>query len=173
MSLIQEALKRKTEEQRHLPPQAPPAPTPPPEPPPLPKPAPASTQKKHVPLSTLILLLLMTAMGGYLLMSRLPKPAAAQKTEPAPVETEPHPTVQPEPEPEPEKEVPAAKPAVNWPELTYSGAAAGGSHVLAIINGRMLSIGDSIQGVTVLKIGKTDVMVEYQGEKRILRAGGQ
>lgn len=179
MSLIQEALKRKTEDspvQSAKGPAGSPAPGTPP---------PAVSMPRTVPVVLFLILLalvLLASIGVYLLMKQ---PASgsepAQKTQaaaqPAPVpqpapppvpapKDVPDPAPKPAPAPEPE---PAPKPAVTWPEISFSGTAAAGDKALAIINGRMLSKGDTIDNLTVLQIGTNKVLLEYQGEKRIFR----
>ena len=215
MSLIQDALKRKTEEQNPLPaapppvqpeaskepapppvqPTAPKEPAPPPAqpaapkkpaPPPAPKPTlenvedNSSTRKLFIILSvSIVLILLIIGSGIYLVMNR---PATDAPTEEEVEVTEELPAVQapltppvvpapaqkPAPEPAPEP-TPKKVKKDNWPELTFSGSAVGGNEILAIINGRMLSVGNQLRGVKVLQIGKNEVMVEFEGEKRILR----
>lgn len=196
MSLIQEALKRKTEEEHRLPEQPEvPQPAPPAEKPPEPLPpqvpvSPKPPSNNTPALIAVIILLLFIICGGTYILLQHKKTAAAQSSpEPKPIQVseapvtpdlppvleaapEPAPKPSPEPEPEPPPEE-APEPAVKWPDLNYSGAAASGNQVLAIINGRMLSIGDKIQEVKVLQIGKTEVLVEFKGEKRILRLDNQ
>jgi hypothetical protein len=181
MSLIQEALKRKTEEQKRQPgiPPAPQKPEPPP-PPPEPVEKGNAVRGKKPVLFVIILLLLLTAAAGYYLVMRRPRPAQAPlpiAPQPVQIPVAPPPAAPqappaPAPEPEPVKK-PEPKPEIQWPELRFPGSAAGGSQVLAIINGRMLAVGDRIQDVSVLQIGKTEVLVEYKGEKRILQVDNQ
>lgn len=177
MSLIQEALKRKSEEasQREIE-------APPPSPPAAPPTPPAPRLQPLFFLGALLVLLLGGAFyqlqRSTLFLTKAPDapesptdqpirsahPSEAPPTsmasataESTPDEPERSQPVQPEPAPE-----------LTWPELTYSGAAAGGNQVLAIINGRMISAGETIQGARVLQIGKSEVLVEYKGQKRIL-----
>lgn len=192
MSLIQEALKRKSEEEREKSElsKSATAPTPPkPEPPPVPEqqaqPVPAPRRAPVLPI--VIILILLIAGGLYFYLNR-PAPFTPMETPAVPkaeIFSEPEPAAEPEPvieeEPAPsavqEKPSPAVQkapePETEWPELTFSGSAAGGTQVLAIINGRMLSIGDKILDAEVLQIGKTEVLVEYQGEKRVLEVDNQ
>jgi hypothetical protein len=175
MSLIQDALKRKTEEHPplSLAPQ-PAAPLKPDAPPPAQKTPPDSSAKKlFIILSLLIaLILLLIGAGIFISTSRsvvrfdtVEIQTAAPPGPPAPA-----PSIAPPPVPAPKPvEAPATTKKTNWPDLSYAGSAVGGSQVLAIINGRMLSVGDRISGAEVLQIGKTEVLVEYKGEKRILR----
>lgn len=178
MSLIQDALKRKTEEQHPLPaapqPAAPvkPAEQPAAQPSALQIPPPGSSAKKLFIILSIAVVLILLVIGAslyfYLHTPETPvevvigpPPAAAVKTSPPvapPAAT---------PAPQPVAETPKTK-KTSWPDLSYSGSAVGGSQILAIINGRMLSVGDRINGVEVLQIGKTEVLVEYRGEKRVL-----
>ncbi|QHI70553.1 hypothetical protein [Tichowtungia aerotolerans] len=189
MSLIQEALKRKSEEEREKSElsKSAPLPTPPkPEPPPVPEqPAQPVAPRRAPVLPVVIILILLIAGGLYFYLNRptpftptetpaVPKAEIVLETEPA---AEPEPVIEEEPAPPAVQELPnpavQETPETEWPELTFSGSAAGGSQVLAIINGRMLSIGDKILGAEVLQIGKTEVLVEYQDEKRVLEVDNQ
>jgi len=180
MSLIQDALKRKTEEQHpqaDAPPPMQPTPTKEMTPPPAQKPMmemtlPDSSSKKlFIILSIAIVLILLTIGSSIYIFMSQPKtgekwveinvteepaaqPVAVAKITPAPA---------PAPVPAPKK-----KSKIKWPDLTFSGSAAGGHQILAIINGRMLAVGGRINGATVLKIGKNEVLIEFEGEKRIL-----
>jgi hypothetical protein len=195
MSLIQDALKRKTEEQQKPPASAP---TVPPAQPPIPpaplKPvrepmSPATKKLFAILVAAVVVIILLIGATVYLYLSEPPAPAempVEKPAAPAPVEkempAEPVPpvapiveapaVVAPEPSPIPAPALaptPNAKPTSKWPDLRFSGSAAGGNQILAIINGRMLSVGDRIQGVEILQIGKNEVLVELNGEKRILR----
>ncbi len=56
-----------------------------------------------------------------------------------------------------------------WPKLELTGFASGGGQRMVFINGKMLPAGREIAGVRIVQIGKTEVLVEYKGERRILR----
>ena len=201
MSLIQDALKRKTEEQNPLPAAPPPVqPTasqetapppaqpaasketaPPPAQPSAPKKTPppetvednSSSRKLFIILSvSIILILLIIGSSIYLVMNRPPVGEPVEEeievVEPPVVQAPLTPAVIPDPTPAPKPAAPKVK-KDKWPELTFSGSAVGGNEILAIINGRMLSVGNQLRGVKVLQIGKNEVMVEFEGEKRILR----
>ncbi|MBC8206943.1 MAG: hypothetical protein ISR84_04770 [Kiritimatiellales bacterium] len=210
MSLIQDALKRKTEEQNPLPAAPPPEQpaaskeaAPPPTqpaapkepatskktpPPPAPEPIPetlqdnSSTRKLFIILSaSIVLILLIIGSSIYLVINQSATDETLKEieaTEPPVVQAALTPAVAPAPAPKPAPE-PAPKPAPKkvtkdkWPELTFSGSAVGGNEILAIINGRMLSVGSQLRGVKVLQIGKNEVLVEFEGEKRILRVDDQ
>ena len=66
-----------------------------------------------------------------------------------------------------------AIPPVIWPRLMISGIIGGGKtgHSVVIINGKMLSPGDSIENVKVVTIEKQRVKLVYAGEDRVLSAG--
>ncbi len=74
-----------------------------------------------------------------------------------------------QPLPAPEK---AILPVI-WPRLLISGIIGGGKtgHSAVIINGKMLSPGDSIENVKVVTIEKQRVKLVYAGEDRVLSAG--
>lgn len=68
--------------------------------------------------------------------------------------------------------VPVAKPA--WPiELTAKAIFYSKIHPRALVNGRTVVPGDKIEGVVVTAIEPDRVMVEWNGEKKELRMGGQ
>jgi len=191
MSLIQDALKRKLEEEQFLPPKEQPAtppvvvPAPPPvvapAPPPVVAPAPPPAAKnKPAPDSTKLLLLLVAVivllligLGIYLLLRPAAETRSAETARPEPVAVQP--VVEEEKaveEPVIEKET-APLPGVQWPELNLTGFASAGTEHLVIINGKTLSAGSRIEGVRILQIGKNEVAVEYQGEQRRLRVDNQ
>lgn len=182
MSLIQDALKRKTEEQHVVPPQPVSPPAPPVEPPvPAPvQPGPASDLPPPHSSERKLFFILVTAFVLILLVIGISIYFVVNAPRPVPVI-----------EPIKENELPAAiiesitpvatppvavketKQKDKWPELNFSGSASAGNQRLAIINGRMLSAGSRIDGVKVLEIGKAQVLVEYKGEKRVLRVGDE
>ncbi|NOU36188.1 MAG: GspB domain-containing protein [Kiritimatiellaceae bacterium] len=65
-----------------------------------------------------------------------------------------------------EEPVPEIKPA--WPGLKLTGIASSGSQRIAIINGKMLTVGRTVSEVTVREVHETDVVVEFSGERRVL-----
>ena len=66
--------------------------------------------------------------------------------------------------------VPALEPQTAvWPKLSCTGVAADVENPVVVINGQTLSVGDSIEDVKILKILKTMILMEFQGEKRVLR----
>lgn len=64
------------------------------------------------------------------------------------------------------------KKMVPWPVLKLSGVVGKGTRGSAIINGNIVLIGQTIDGVKVVKIIEGGVEVEYQGETKFLRVGG-
>lgn len=176
MSLIQDALKRKTEESQ------PSAPTGLQE-------SPAPAKNPHVLMVTLIVLLiavllaLLAGLAFYLIRASgpiheiLPKVSAPlPEKAPEPVAAEPQPEVAfktPEP-PAPEIYIEPAAPEpvpgipVEWPELKLTGIATKENQGIAIINGRMLTAGRTLNGIIVREVREADVVLEYGGERRIL-----
>lgn len=176
MSLIQDALKRKSEE-----PVAVPLPAEtsaiPVEPPP---------EKKNPQTLVIILIILLTAglivaligLSLYLIKPKS-KPVAtrtiinvsAQKPvvppeEPAPATVvEPAVVKAPEPVPPPEP-VRDVKPV--WPELRLTGIAQAGEQSLAVLNGKMLTVGRKLGDVTLVEVNDGSIVVEYGGERRTL-----
>jgi len=200
MSLIQEALKRKTEDSPA------PAGTVPSDPPTGPsstptKAAPAASMPGTAPVvlfTILVALVLLAAAGAWFFLTQpksgaepademqaaaqsAPEPAAVPAPAPEPA---PPPAFEPDPAPEPQPPAaaaapapvpaapavqPAPKPEIEWPAVSFSGTAAGGDQKLAVINGRMLSIGETLDDITVLQIGTNKVLLEYRGEKQLFR----
>ncbi len=160
MSLIQDALKRKREEEVAAPPQEAPAAPPAIEPKPV-KPNP--TPDKLLIALILLIVISLISMGIVTFLRSTPSASTQQI---APVVKAPDviveksaPVVDPEPE---------AKD--KWPKLELTGFASGGGQRMVFINGKMLTEGREIDGARIVQIGKTEVLVEYQGERRILRA---
>jgi hypothetical protein len=178
MSLIQDALKRKSEESAgvHLPLAVETTPE-----------EPSPKRKNPQPLLILLIILLLTGLIAALigLSLYLIKPKIAvqliQKAVPAvPVVSTPPPaseppagqTVAPEVVRKPvepvkkDEQAPEVKPS--WPELMLAGIAQAENHSLAILNGKMISAGRSVSGVTVIEVHEKDIIVEYRGERRTL-----
>jgi hypothetical protein len=189
MSLIQDALKRKSEE------------TPVPD---IPSPVvqsepaspPAGEKSPKMPQLILLLLLLaalLAALIGYSLHLikqkplHLPlvvkKPAPAAPAVPKPVAQAPTVEV---PAPivqvietakvatvvDPVKNVePAPESKLIWPELKLTGIASSGSQQLAILNGKTLPSGRKLGEVTIVQVQEQAVVVEYCGERRVLYIG--
>lgn len=58
-----------------------------------------------------------------------------------------------------------------WPMLELNGIVGGGSQGSCLINGRVVSVGDIVQGVKLESIHRDSVILEYEGERRRLRVG--
>ncbi len=100
----------------------------------------------------------------------VPKPVA-----PAPIVEVPAPVVQAietakvETVVEPvKKEEPAPEIKQVWPEIKLTGTASSGSQRIAIINGKMLAAGRTINEVIIREVHETEIVVEFQGERRVL-----
>lgn len=185
MSLIQDALKRKSEEQAETAALAP---------------ATANgtvsgrspeTEAKSpqpllivlISLLTAIVLAALSGLAFYLI--RMPPPAAAVPASggspAAAAAPEESPSVPPTsspvvetseelrpPPPAPAHDIPAQEIRNPWPELKLTGIASGGNQRIAIINGKMLTPGRTIEAVTVREVHEGRVVVEFQGERRTL-----
>jgi hypothetical protein len=174
MSLIQEALKRKAEETGK----------------PYPAEIPlgvseAQAEKKSpkaLPIVVTLLLLtaLIAALTGLSLYLIKPKsrsvsapvkaPVSVPENQPAAPEIAATPAAEPAAaEPVPMNEDPS-EPEVKpvWPELTLTGIALREDRSIAILNGKMLPVGRSFEGVTVIEVNDRNVIVEYGGERRVL-----
>lgn len=168
MSLIQDALKRKVEEQHTPPPQHTTPPVPPESASELPPPHSSERKLFFILVIVFILILLVIGISVYFVLNApKPEPVDNPVIEPAlpTAILEAIKPIEPAPAPVPIK---SEKIKDKWPNLNFSGSASAGNQRLAIINGRMLSVGNGIQGVTVLEIGKNQVLVEYKGQKRVL-----
>jgi len=160
MSLIQDALKRKREEETVIPPQEAPSAPPATEPKPV-KPADKLKRTPDKLLIFLILLILVSLISiGIIKFNRAPA-AAPEATPQKPVEPVKAPSAV-------AKVIEKIK-GDGWPELKLTGFAAGGGQRMVFINGKMLAEGREIDGTRIVQIGQTEVLVEYQGERRILR----
>jgi hypothetical protein len=60
---------------------------------------------------------------------------------------------------------------IKWPAITLTGFIGGSDSGMAILNGQMVAVGESIQGVTVRGIVKQSVRLEFMGATRLLRQG--
>lgn len=185
MSLIQDALKRKSEEM-------------PPVQPVVPETQPASAEEDVAskgPQSVMILLIilliiaLLVALGGLAFSlihsgkkNKDQKPAAAAPAIEIPAEVPiapvvaaprveaPTPVAEPAPVAAPDVEpVVIEQPAVEpWPELKLTGIASSGNQRIAIINGKMITAGRVIGEVLVREVRDEQAIVEFRGERRIL-----
>ncbi len=66
------------------------------------------------------------------------------------------------------KEAPVTELKETWPELKLTGIAQSDNQSIAVINGKMLSAGRTLGKVIVREVTGTDVVVEYHGERRVL-----
>ena len=167
MSLIQDALKRKSEE------------TPVPDvhsPVVQSEPARPPAGEKETKMPQIILLLILLAVPLAIPISihlikqkplKLPlvikKPAPAAPAVPEPVVQALETVAEPVKKEESVKEIKSA-----WPEIELTGIASSESQRIAIINGRMLTVGSTVGEVIIREVHETEVVVEFQGERRIL-----
>lgn len=172
MSLIQDALKRKSEEAEVI---RPPQPA-------VPEPGKTGPSLLAIILAVFIAAAITTAlivltfypinMGLFkkavakssTVAPAVPEPAAVpvvpvQNIQTAMVETVVDPA---EEEPSPEQLKTA------WPGLKLTGIAQKDSQSLAILNGKMLSAGRKLGEVTVIEVNERNIVVEYLGERRTL-----
>jgi hypothetical protein len=185
MSLIQDALKRKSEE---LPPVQPV----------VPGTQPTSAEEAAMPkgpqsvlvlLIILLIIALLVALGGLAFSlihsgkkNKEQTPAAMVPAVEIPAEVPVAPVVT---APQAEALEPAAAPAPvtapvvepvvieqpvvePWPELTLTGIASSGNQRIAIINGKMITAGRIIGEVLVREVRDDQAIVEFRGERRIL-----
>jgi hypothetical protein len=66
----------------------------------------------------------------------------------------------------PPEEAPPAPPA---PELQLNAITVRDGRPIALINDRLVREGDSFDGVRILRIGESEVEVEVQGQRRVIR----
>lgn len=64
--------------------------------------------------------------------------------------------------------VPPPKAPVVWPRLHLSGVSAMRGRSAAILNGKIIGEGEKIEGVTLRRVVRGGVELEYEGEKRFL-----
>ena len=67
----------------------------------------------------------------------------------------------------------APRPAAKWPKIEVSGFMGSGRKGAAILNGEVIQVGNEIEGVLVKSIDGRSVVLEYQGEQRVLKAGSK
>lgn len=64
---------------------------------------------------------------------------------------------------------PVPVPHDGWPDLMLSALAASGKrNYCAILNGQLLGVGEQVDGVTIRSIRPNGVVLEYQGQRRLL-----
>jgi hypothetical protein len=66
---------------------------------------------------------------------------------------------------------PPEAPPVQWPYLQVGGVVGKGLRGAATINGRIIAVGESIEGVEVIAIGDYGVKLECQNETRFAKVG--
>jgi hypothetical protein len=95
------------------------------------------------------------------------KDASGQAAAPAAEEQKPE---EPATVPAPAKE--QVEPVI-WPQVQIKGimAPGGGNSGAVLLDSSMFSEGDSYKGVRILKISRTNVLLEFQGEKRLVSTG--
>lgn len=78
-----------------------------------------------------------------------------------------------EPAPARAKAPPVSSPAVRWPALKLTGIlhGSGPAESTAIINGKMIGAGQTIEGVMIVEIQANHVLLKYGSEKKFLRVG--
>jgi hypothetical protein len=69
------------------------------------------------------------------------------------------------------KEEPVLVIPIQWPELKLTGIAQSGNQSLAILNGKMLASGRKIGEVTIAEVREREIIVEYRGERRVIYLG--
>ena len=102
-----------------------------------------------------------------------PKPPAKTVTPatPEPEVAEPAQSEAVTPEPaQPGDEISAGS-KLQWPVLNLTAIVGRGVTGSAIINGEILSVGESIEDVTLVIIGDQGVEIEFQGRRRTLKVG--
>lgn len=184
MSLIQEALKRKSQESSGDPT------TPDSSGTPLAPPTQPSEQQSSghprtlatllVVLLTLLLLAIVTGIAIYLTRTPLRAPERPTSTAPtAPTQGVTNntaaqekidPSIQPPPpsRPSPEDSLSVATDPNRWPELRLSGISYSKTRQAAVINGKLLTAGQHIGEVAVLDVRRDEITVEYRNKKRII-----
>ncbi|AKJ63552.1 hypothetical protein [Kiritimatiella glycovorans] len=211
MSLIQEALKRKSEEGAAGEGSGEDGSATPPTPPPLPPGGGRSRKGPRVAL-LIVLLLLAAGAGGYLwLRGRVrnttedfssaiskhvardirqpraePDAAGAEPQAPAPAPQKAEPAEETGEDAEagaPEKDEPPSaidkllsraggeSRSGGWPALRVEGFGSGTEGGWAIINGDVLSVGDTVDGVTLRAVEKREIVVEYRSMTRRIGTG--
>jgi len=66
-----------------------------------------------------------------------------------------------------------AKPAAKWPALVLNGMVGKGANGAAIINKKVVGVGESIEGVKLISVDRQGVHLEYSGEQRFMKVGSK
>ena len=61
---------------------------------------------------------------------------------------------------------------VKWPDLSLTGVVGKGVSGSAMLNGQLLSVGESTDGVTLIGIGSHGVELSCKGDRKTLKVGG-
>ena len=64
-----------------------------------------------------------------------------------------------------------ARPPVNWPRLSLEGVVGQGRMGAAKINGKIIGVGESIEGAVLVSLDKKGVTLECRGERQFLKLG--
>lgn len=72
----------------------------------------------------------------------------------------------------PDEQAPAVA-AVEWPLVSLEGMVGKGATGAAIINDTIVGVGESVDGVKLISIDRKGVYLEYGGEQRFLKVGGE
>jgi hypothetical protein len=97
-----------------------------------------------------------------------PEPIAPPTPTQAPAVTAPPPA----PEPPPAvAEPPQPKPALRWPAFSLDGVVGKGQHGAARLDGQIVAVGESVNGIKVVAIGSQGATLEHKGEQRFVKVG--
>ena len=66
---------------------------------------------------------------------------------------------------------PPVKPPVEWPPLKLTAILGKGMKGAARINGQVVLVGETVEGVTLVQVNEQNVLLEFEGEKVSLRIG--
>jgi hypothetical protein len=58
-----------------------------------------------------------------------------------------------------------------WPSISMSASLGQGKNGAAILNGQIIDVGRSIDGVTLVAVGQQNATLEYEGQRMVLRVG--
>ena len=66
---------------------------------------------------------------------------------------------------------PSSKPVIEWPSLKLTAIAGKGLKGAARINGQVIMVGETVEGVTLVEINEQNVVLRFKGETDTLRIG--
>jgi hypothetical protein len=98
-----------------------------------------------------------------------PEPVAAPSVAQTPKETPVRPIAPPTP-PEPPLAV-VEEPQVEWPNLLLGGVVGKGSKGAAMLEGQVIAVGETFNGVKVISIGLQSAELEFRGQTRQVKVG--